>query len=202
MDRGRARHRPPAAADRRGRQGVRRRHRAVGRGSRRVPRPGAAGLTRSYTDAPPPATFRFIASPLVTWIWLGGADRVLRRGDRALARRRRRPPPGDGGRPGPRGTRARARVTTGVEIVLVAVAGGDRGARDRAPLRRRRPSRDAADGRARRPRGGPRREVRRDPRRRDGLPDRQALRGRLARAGPPAAARGGRAAPPARRARP
>src|SRR5215218_6661164 len=29
------------------------------------------GLTRSYTDAPPPATFRLIASPLVSWIWLG-----------------------------------------------------------------------------------------------------------------------------------
>ena len=29
------------------------------------------GLSRSYTDSPPPATFRFIASPLVTWIWLG-----------------------------------------------------------------------------------------------------------------------------------
>ena len=29
------------------------------------------GLTRSYTDAPPPATFRFIVSPMVTWIWLG-----------------------------------------------------------------------------------------------------------------------------------
>ncbi len=30
------------------------------------------GLTRSYTDNPPPATFRFIVSPLVSWIWLGG----------------------------------------------------------------------------------------------------------------------------------
>ncbi len=29
------------------------------------------GLSRSYTDSPPPATFRLIASPLVTWIWLG-----------------------------------------------------------------------------------------------------------------------------------
>ncbi|HZB75734.1 MAG TPA: cytochrome c-type biogenesis CcmF C-terminal domain-containing protein, partial [Solirubrobacteraceae bacterium] len=29
------------------------------------------GLARSYTDSPPPATFRVIASPLVTWIWLG-----------------------------------------------------------------------------------------------------------------------------------
>ena len=30
------------------------------------------GLTRSYTDNPPPATFRFIVSPMVSWIWLGG----------------------------------------------------------------------------------------------------------------------------------
>jgi cytochrome c-type biogenesis protein CcmF len=29
------------------------------------------GLSRSYAESPPPATFRFIASPLVTWIWLG-----------------------------------------------------------------------------------------------------------------------------------
>jgi cytochrome c-type biogenesis protein CcmF len=29
------------------------------------------GLTRSYTDSPPPATFRLIVSPLVTWIWVG-----------------------------------------------------------------------------------------------------------------------------------
>jgi cytochrome c-type biogenesis protein CcmF len=30
------------------------------------------GLTRSYTDDPPAATFRFIVSPMVSWIWLGG----------------------------------------------------------------------------------------------------------------------------------
>ena len=29
------------------------------------------GLARSYASAPPPATFRVIVSPLVTWIWLG-----------------------------------------------------------------------------------------------------------------------------------
>ncbi len=29
------------------------------------------GLTARYTDNPPAATFRFLASPLVTWIWLG-----------------------------------------------------------------------------------------------------------------------------------
>jgi cytochrome c-type biogenesis protein CcmF len=29
------------------------------------------GLTRSYASDPPPATFRFLVSPMVTWIWLG-----------------------------------------------------------------------------------------------------------------------------------
>ena len=29
------------------------------------------GLARSYADDPPPATFRILVSPLVTWIWIG-----------------------------------------------------------------------------------------------------------------------------------
>jgi cytochrome c-type biogenesis protein CcmF len=29
------------------------------------------GLTQRYTDDPPPATFRLLVSPLVTWIWIG-----------------------------------------------------------------------------------------------------------------------------------
>jgi len=29
------------------------------------------GLTRSYANDPPPATFRLIVSPMVTWIWIG-----------------------------------------------------------------------------------------------------------------------------------
>jgi cytochrome c-type biogenesis protein CcmF len=29
------------------------------------------GLVDSYTHDPPPATFRLIVSPMVTWIWLG-----------------------------------------------------------------------------------------------------------------------------------
>jgi cytochrome c-type biogenesis protein CcmF len=29
------------------------------------------GLVRSYTDDPPPATFRLLVSPMVTWIWIG-----------------------------------------------------------------------------------------------------------------------------------
>jgi cytochrome c-type biogenesis protein CcmF len=30
-----------------------------------------SGLTRSYAANPPPATFRLIVSPLVSWIWIG-----------------------------------------------------------------------------------------------------------------------------------
>jgi cytochrome c-type biogenesis protein CcmF len=29
------------------------------------------GLVRSYTNDPPPATFRLLVSPMVTWIWIG-----------------------------------------------------------------------------------------------------------------------------------
>jgi cytochrome c-type biogenesis protein CcmF len=29
------------------------------------------GLTAGYADSPPPATFRMLISPLVTWIWIG-----------------------------------------------------------------------------------------------------------------------------------
>ena len=29
------------------------------------------GLVRSYAKNPPPATFRLIVSPMVTWIWIG-----------------------------------------------------------------------------------------------------------------------------------
>jgi cytochrome c-type biogenesis protein CcmF len=51
-------------------------------------------LTR-YTDDPPPATFRLIVSPMVTWIWLGAILTFLgglialwpaARGDRAVSR--------------------------------------------------------------------------------------------------------------------
>ena len=63
--------------------------RAVRRRSRRASWPRrCAASARSYTDAPPPATFRLIASPLVTWIWLGALIVFARRGDRALAGRR------------------------------------------------------------------------------------------------------------------
>ena len=35
------------------------------------------GLARSYTTAPPPATFRLIVSPMVTWIWIGAIVTLL-----------------------------------------------------------------------------------------------------------------------------
>jgi cytochrome c-type biogenesis protein CcmF len=36
-----------------------------------------AGLTRSYANDPPPATFRLIISPMVTWIWIGALMALL-----------------------------------------------------------------------------------------------------------------------------
>jgi cytochrome c-type biogenesis protein CcmF len=36
-----------------------------------------AGLTRSYANDPPPATFRLIVSPMVTWIWIGAIVALL-----------------------------------------------------------------------------------------------------------------------------
>jgi cytochrome c-type biogenesis protein CcmF len=51
---------------------------------RRFPRAGGelqavviAALTERYRDNPPPAAFRAIVSPLVVWIWIGGAIAVL-----------------------------------------------------------------------------------------------------------------------------
>jgi cytochrome c-type biogenesis protein CcmF len=34
-------------------------------------------LTASYAKDPPPATFRVLISPLVTWIWLGAVIILL-----------------------------------------------------------------------------------------------------------------------------
>jgi cytochrome c-type biogenesis protein CcmF len=51
------------------------------------------GLTRSYANGPPPATFRVLVSPMVTWIWLGaivvllGALIALWPSPRAVTRR-------------------------------------------------------------------------------------------------------------------
>ncbi|CAA9514965.1 MAG: hypothetical protein AVDCRST_MAG30-2708, partial [uncultured Solirubrobacteraceae bacterium] len=70
-----------------------------------------------------------------------------------------------------------------------------------AATRPRRPAGGRGDRRARRARRRPRRQVPRDPRRGARLPDREALRGRLARAGPGAAGRRDRDPAPARRTR-
>jgi len=52
-------------------------------------------ILKRYTDRPPPATFRLIVSPMVTWIWLGAILTFLgglialwptARGDRAVSR--------------------------------------------------------------------------------------------------------------------
>ena len=52
-------------------------------------------ILKRYTDDPPPATFRLIVSPMVTWIWLGAVLTFLgglialwpaARGDRAVSR--------------------------------------------------------------------------------------------------------------------
>ena len=54
-------------------------------------------ILKRYTDAPPPATFRLIVSPMVTWIWLGAILTFLgglialwpaARGDRSVSRAR------------------------------------------------------------------------------------------------------------------
>ena len=147
------------------------------------------GLVRSYTDAPPPATFRLLVSPMVTWIWIGALVVFLgglialwpsprtvgRRVSAACAARRvgreaRTSPVVDRLPAHPR--RARPRGAAGGGAAARA-AGGRRGRERRA-------------GRAR---GGARRQVPRDPRRGAGLPDRQAVAGRLARARPRSAAR-------------
>ena len=49
--------------------------RLVSKGNRLPPRAGPfalAAIAAAYARHPPPAAFRMIASPLVTWIWLGG----------------------------------------------------------------------------------------------------------------------------------
>ena len=73
LDGDRARHRRLRAADRGGRRGVRRADDdlAAGSSATRSSAQALDGLARSYADDPPPATFRLIVSPLVTWIWLG-----------------------------------------------------------------------------------------------------------------------------------
>jgi cytochrome c-type biogenesis protein CcmF len=60
------------------------------------------GLTRSYANDPPPATFRLIVSPMVTWIWIGALIAFLG-GLIALW-------------PPPRGARSRARAAYAARV--------------------------------------------------------------------------------------
>ena len=53
-----------------------------------------AALAQRYRNDPPPAAFRAIVSPLVAWIWIGGAIARARRARGALALARGAPAPG------------------------------------------------------------------------------------------------------------
>ena len=99
------------------------------------------GLTRSYANDPPPATFRLIVSPMVTWIWIGALIAFARRAHRAVAAAARHGAPRDRRLRGPRGPRgAHPGLTAGarpvdllliiVVLTLIVVVVG-------APLRRR-----------------------------------------------------------------
>ena len=69
-----------------------------------------AALAERYRHDPPPAAFRAIVSPLVAWIWIGGAIAVLGALVAALALARGAPAPGAQPVRGPPGPRALARV--------------------------------------------------------------------------------------------
>ena len=82
----------PAQAGRGGRPGVHRRQGRCRPQQREIALAQALdGLTRSYAANPPPATFRLIVSPLVSWIWIGALIVFLRRPDRPLAAARAAP---------------------------------------------------------------------------------------------------------------
>jgi cytochrome c-type biogenesis protein CcmF len=89
----------------------------------RFPRVGGASqlvllsvIAARYVKAPPPATFRFIVSPLVEWIWLGGLiaglGGLLALSPRGLARPRRSAVPTRRRTPMAAGRRDRVTVTT------------------------------------------------------------------------------------------
>ena len=80
-----------AAADRAGRQGVRRRDELSGEERARCSARRSSGSATLHAT-PPPATFRLIASPLVTWIWIGALI-VFVGASIALWPARRRPAP-------------------------------------------------------------------------------------------------------------
>ena len=130
LDGGRAGHRRAARADRRGRPGVRgpptsltadaARH-VPGRGARRAD-------PLLHASNPPPATFRILVSPLVTWIWLGALI-VFAGGLIALwPAGATRAQPGHGDRPGAGRARARPRRSAwpAMEFLLVLRRAGRR----------------------------------------------------------------------------
>ena len=101
VDGGRAGHRAAAGADRARATSVFARRQGLSRrAARHVPRRGARRPHPLLRHDPPPATFRIIVSPLVTWIWLGALI-VFAGGLIALwpAPARRRAPPRAGAAP-------------------------------------------------------------------------------------------------------
>ena len=107
-----AQHPRPAAADRPGRQGLHRRQVAAAEPARDPARRRRSPASRAPTPKnPPPATFRLIVSPLVSWIWIGALI-VFCGGLIALWPTPRRAPRA-GRRPlrRPRGARARPRLS-------------------------------------------------------------------------------------------
>ena len=94
-------------------------------------------LTELYREHPPPAAFRAIVSPLVTWIWIGGAIAVLGRAARRLAVARGAPAPRALALRGPARPRAVARLRWSTPLRARLIAGGlGRRRRARPPLRR------------------------------------------------------------------
>ena len=73
------------------------------------------GLVRSYVDDPPPATFRLLVSPMVTWIWIGALRRLPRRPDRAVAVAAHRRPARDRRLRGPRRPRGASASTAATD---------------------------------------------------------------------------------------
>ena len=153
------------------------------------------GLTDRYTQSPPPARFRLEVNPMVTWIWIGALLAVLggfiagwppRRGisRAASARYAARRSGATCASPRPKGPGL-------MEVALIALVVASAVYLVTDPLRSRAKARGREPrGRGGRARGGQGGQVPRDPRRRARLQDRQALRGRLALAGPQDARRG------------
>ena len=113
---------------------------AAGRARGRARRDAAPARRAAIADARRPPRFRVIVSPLVTWIWLGAADRLHRRADRDLAGAAGAAPAGGVDLRGAARARARPRLSRPARAQAScdgrpARAGGDGGRRvaDRRP---------------------------------------------------------------------